>query len=433
VNSNVSVSVGKSRLSTADISFYLFIGGAIAGLLQLIYPVDTGAEMFAIGKNIAEHGAFANPFYIAKTGATAVVPPLYPLFLAALIKLLKHSYLVSLAVTVANIAVNSLIAALLPRISLLFYEDAIPGAIGGIFWLCAAQLMPNWDASYTVAGLLLFCILTVSSVRRGDRAVLSGASTGLLAALLFLLNNSSILVSLPWIAYLLIRRVVPSRQRLAYCCTFVVVFCLIVSVWLLRNVHELGAPVLKTNFGMTLYASNNDCAEASLLDDEKNHCYQRHSPNISASEAQLLHSIGEVQYDRNRNADARNWIISHPLRFLQLTATRFGQFWFPPLDEHEFSTCIIWLVTVLSIPGLILMVRHREPTAMYMIAVLTVYPAMYYVVVSDVRYRYPVLWISLLSAGFCVRPLMEFAKAKMLYTAKISHSAATTCDGKWNL
>ena len=31
------------------------------------------------------------------------------------------------------------------------------------------------------------------------------------------------------------------------------------------------------------------------------------------------------------------------------------------------------------------------------------YPPLYYVVVSDVRYRYPVLWITLLAAGFGIR------------------------------
>lgn len=420
------MAVGKSRLSTADISFYLFIGGAIAGLLQLLRPVEFGAgyEMVAIAKSLAQHAAFANPFYIAHTGSTAVEPPLYPLFLAALIKVLKESSLVILAVAVANICVNSLIAALLPRISLLFYEDAIPGVIGGIFWVCAAQLMPSWDASYTAAGVLLFCISAGSSARRRERAVRSGASAGLMAGFLFLLNNSSILVSLPWVAYLLVRRVVPSRQRRAYGSWFVVIFCLIVSVWILRNAHELGSPVLRTNLGMTLYASNNECAQASLVDDEKHRCYQTHHPNVSASEAHLLHSLGEVQYDRNRTADAWNWMIAHPLRFLQLTAMRFGQFWFPPLGQHQFSTCIIWLATVLSIPGLILMVWHRQPTAMYMIAVLVVYPAMYYVVVSDIRYRYPVLWISLLSAGFCVRLLTRLYKTEMFYTATPSHSAS---------
>src|SRR6476620_7154607 len=103
--------VGKSRLSTSDISFFLFLGGAVAGLLHLLRPLEFGAgyEMVAIARNLAEHAAFANPFYVAHTGATAVEPPLYPLFLAALIKLLKDSSLVLLAVAVANICVNSLI------------------------------------------------------------------------------------------------------------------------------------------------------------------------------------------------------------------------------------------------------------------------------------------------------------------------------------
>jgi hypothetical protein len=380
--------------------------------------------MFAIGKNMAEHGAFANPFYVANTGATAVEPPVYPLFLAALIKLLKHPYLVSLAITVANISVNSLIAALLPRISLLFYEDAMPGVIGGIFWICVAQLMPSWDASYSAAGALLFCISTASSARRRGRAACAGASAGLIAGFLFLLNTSTILVSYPWIAYLLMRRVIPSKQRVAYCCSFAVIFCLIVSVWIWRNAREVGSPVLRTNLGMTLYASNNDCAEASLIEDQKHHCYQRHHPNISASEAQLLSGLGEVIYDRNRTADARKWMIAHPRRFLQLTTMRIGQFWFPPPGEHQFSNCIIWLVTLLSIPGLIVMIWHRQPTALYMIAVSAVYPAMYYVVVSDVRYRYPVLWISLLSAGFCVRRLLRVYKAEMFHTATPLHSAS---------
>ena len=33
---------------------------------------------------------------------------------------------------------------------------------------------------------------------------------------------------------------------------------------------------------------------------------------------------------------------------------------------------------------------------------------MYYVVVSDVRYRYPVLWLSLLGAGYLLSDLTGF-------------------------
>jgi len=57
----------------------------------------------------------------------------------------------------------------------------------------------------------------------------------------------------------------------------------------------------------------------------------------------------------------------------------------------------------LSLPGVVLMVRRREAVAVYILTVSVIYPLMYYIVVSDMRYRYPVLWLSLLPAGYLVR------------------------------
>jgi hypothetical protein len=48
------------------------------------------------------------------------------------------------------------------------------------------------------------------------------------------------------------------------------------------------------------------------------------------------------------------------------------------------------------------MVRRREAVTGFIAFVLFIYPLMYYVVVSDVRYRYPVLWLSFLAAGYLV-------------------------------
>ena len=77
---------GSSDQFEKTVRFYLFCGGAAAGLLQLFSPVEFGAsfEMIAIGKNLAEHGSFANPYAVAATGATAAVPPAYPFVLGAL-------------------------------------------------------------------------------------------------------------------------------------------------------------------------------------------------------------------------------------------------------------------------------------------------------------------------------------------------------------
>ncbi len=193
---------------------------------------------------------------------------------------------------------------------------------------------------------------------------------------------------------------------------------------------ELGSFVVRTNLGMTLYASNNDCAQSSMIRDLMNGCYQTHHPNSSTPEAQYLQRVGEVQYDRNRIADAKAWMRAHPAMFLKLTARRIVEFWFPPAEVippgYAFSNNFgladynerwmhqqhgidyaIWIVTGLSIVGLALMVFRRQAVAVFVLTVLAVYPLMYYVVVSDVRYRYPVLWLSLLPAGYFISEWMS--------------------------
>jgi hypothetical protein len=412
-------------VGVSSISLLLFFAGMIVGLLQLFQLIEFGVgfEMVAIADNLAKHGAFANPFHILSTGPTAVEPPLYPFFLAILIKLWKQPPLIMLVAIICNICVNSVVAALLPRISLCFYDDQTPGLAAGVLWLLSVRLMPSWDASYTVLGLILFCLFSAWAVQIGGSAATLGALSGLIAGCLFLLNSSSILISLPWIGYLLVCRTAPSKQMVAYCCSLLAVAFLIASVWILRNAYELGAPVVRTNLGMTLYASNNDCAKSSLIEDERQGCYQSHHPHASTIEARLLVTLGEVGYDRKRVADARNWMISNPFRFLQLTCQRIREFWFPPVREHAFFACMIWVITALSIPGLILMAWDRQMVTLFSLVALSLYPLMYYVVVSDIRYRYPILWVSTLCAGYCVRSLPRLAKYFGIHSAGFAKQA----------
>jgi hypothetical protein len=49
---------------------------------------------------------------------------------------------------------------------------------------------------------------------------------------------------------------------------------LCVAPWLLRNYRVFGAPALRTSLGITLYASNSDCAEPSLYREELSGCIQ---------------------------------------------------------------------------------------------------------------------------------------------------------------
>jgi hypothetical protein len=108
-------------------------------------------------------------------------------------------------------------------------------------------------------------------------------------------------------------------------------------------------------------------------------------------------------YDQSRIASSIAWIRSNPGRFQQLTLQRVAEFWFPRPGKPAYPAYVIWFVTALSVPGICVMAWRRESISAFVLLALSIYPLMYYVVVTDVRYRYPVLWVSLLSAGYFVR------------------------------
>lgn len=399
----------------AEVSLLLFFAALVVGFSQLTHsgPFGPRLEMLAIARNLADHGTFANPYFSMNTGPTAANPPLYPIMLALLIKSVKTPALQWFVAASGSIVANALTAAWLPYVSFLFFGDVIAGLFASLFWLAAMQTIPSWDTSYTVAGLLLFCLMTAVHINKNRSVGAFGALAGVVSGSLFLLNPSSIMVFLPWLIYLYTRQRAHAAHATKYCCFLIATLCLFAAAWAGRNYHELGGFVVRTNLGLTLYASNNDCAESSLIKDALNRCYQAHHPNYSVSEAQLIRTLGEIRYDQKRIADSRSWMADHPRRFLRLTVKRIREFWFPPLDEStytgaaSYAAYVIWIITALSIPGVILMAYRREPVTLFVIAVLLIYPLLYYIVVTDVRYRYPVLWLSLLTAGYCAWQLLN--------------------------
>lgn len=392
-----------------DAQFGLFVFGLLVGLLQLSsfdgLGFGRGFEMIAIAKNIAAQGTFGNPFEPAITGPTAVVPPLYPIALAAIIKIFQVPGLIIFAATVSNIVVNAMGSALMPRLALIFFGDMRPGMIAGLLWTFSIRLMPQWDVSYTVAGLMVFCCLAAEAVETLSmrKTVLTGFAGGLLT----LMNPATVLLSVPWVVFLLVSRGVPLRRSVRFLSCVLLVIAASNVPWLIRNYTIWNAFALRTNFGMTIYASNNDCAESGLVASMESGCYLATHPVSSQAEVRLLQELGEVEYDRMRTRVALDWIATHPERYRELTGRRIVAFWFPELEFPTVPTYVIWGVTVISIPGFLLMARRRELVAWYVLLVWLIYPLMYYNVVASDRYRYPMLWTSLLPAGYLLNDLFQ--------------------------
>jgi hypothetical protein len=416
----------RRLLPSPDIQLFLCAAAWCLGMADFFvggFGFGHGFEMYAVAKSLAVHGTYANPFQPIVTGPTALLPPLYPFVLAAFTRMLPSPLIVVAAVCL-NIVANAFIAWLLPRLSVAFYGTHKPGTFGAVLWLCSMRLMPQWDLSLTIAGLISFCLLSRTAVMR--RGAWRTVAAGVLGGVVLLANPAMSLVIALWLVYLFVFYHPGWRQALRQSAAMSLVALVCLAPWLVRNYRTWHAILLRTSFGITLYSSNNDCASPSLITERRSGCLQATHPVDSVPEARILREMGEVPYDRLKQTEAIAWIRSHPARFGQLTAARFVEFWFPDPSEHWFRCYVIWGITLLSLPGIILMLQHRERISFFLLAVWLMYPPVYYVMVSSDRYRYPILWASLLPAGYFLTWLTEKRRRPVAATSSPEHEPTVT-------
>ena len=367
-----------------------------------------GFETVAIALNLLEQGSFGNPFAATlKTGPTAHLPPLYPLFVAAALRISRNGSLLILC----TLLVQALHACLLPWASRLLFGRVAPGVWGAglAVALPLFPLMPTWDAMYVATGLILFCLFTAWLTARGD-AILAGALAGLAAAVLILTNVAASVVALCWMLYLA-AGMKPARRAGVFCGAFALAAIVGCAPWAIRNYRVFHQVVLvRDSLGMELYVSNNDCSGFSQDANIASGCHARTHPTRSLDEARLLVHMGEVSYNQYRLATALDWIRTHPRRFAELTARRIAAFWVPA------DSVPIAAITCLSLAGFVLMAIRKIPALAFLASVMALYPLIYYVVQYIPRYRYPILWLSLLGAGYVLSEWAAAIRGRLLRT-----------------
>jgi hypothetical protein len=171
-----------------------------------------------------------------------------------------------------------------------------------------------------------------------------------------------------------------------------------------RNQAAVGTYSIKTNFGSAFWVSNNDCASPSLEASIASGCHEQHNPFANYYEASALARMGEAAYDRTRLHAGLEWAGAHPGIFAWLTGWRAVGFWFPR-PVYGWYAFWAWVVTAGSFAGLALLRRGNSSCFRLFIVVFLLYPLMYYVVVSEPRYRYPMYWMTLIAFGYAVERL----------------------------
>jgi hypothetical protein len=387
-----------------------------AALATVPFEQETGS----IARSIALGNGFSNPFG-RETGPTAWLTPVYPLLVVASFKIFGiftvHAFfflvflniLFSTAVCVPLFHVGKRVAGV--------------GVASGAAWLWAifpnAVMMPFewiWDTSLAalLAATLLWATLEFAETQRGR----DWCSYGLLWGFT-LMTNPSLASLLPfllgWAAYRGWHKADSRPSGLGWTAKPALALGLAILCcvpWTIRNyaVFHRFVP-LRSNFPLELYIGNNENY------DDKHPRYP--GPITKERETLRYFRMGETPFMDEEMRKARKFIVTHPRVEAILFGERFIAFWAGiPRPIEQFLAADSWLVRSLilsaaisgvgALLGVVVLVRRRSAYALPMAVFPIVFPFLYYVTHTSLRYRHPIDPIVLLLTALACGAFLRF-------------------------
>ena len=425
---NLWMRVRASLFWIVAIAFCLRVGWIIVGHTYKFKSLENnfgfGWEMGRIGAAIASGQGFSNPFGAA-TGPTAWESPLYPYLIAAVFHLFG---IYSRASAFALLTINSFFSALtcipvfliarrmfsekecgagtLARDSLNDRRRQGPDAdmsvratpsekvaVGAAWtWALLPYVMfwcTRWVWETSLSALLLTTIFWLALTMEEREGIHPWIAFGLLWGIAAL--NSTVLLSfLPasgiWAWY---RRAKLGKNSLAGVILAAVVFFACISPWLVRNYRTFGKFIfIRDNFGAELRLGNGNGADGTWM--------QYLHPTQDVYGMRQYTAMGELAYIAMRKQQALDYIRADYGRFAGLCIKRFIYYWAGPprLSQvwwlAQVKNSLFLASSILMFWGLARALRQRRPGAWLLLWLILLYPAVYYVVFPNQRYRHPI-------------------------------------------
>jgi 4-amino-4-deoxy-L-arabinose transferase-like glycosyltransferase len=388
---------------------------------QVLSVVPFQTETGHIAYSIASEKGFSSPFQ-RDTGPTAWLAPVYPYLLAGIFKLFG---IYTLRSFFAALLLNILFSAgtCVP----IFYAGkriAGLGVASAAAWLWA--LFPNaiiipfewiWDTSLSalLAATLLWATLKLVESRRIRDWCLYGLLWGFA-----LLTNPAIALLFPILLGWAASRT-RDRERaaawLARPALAAVITLLCCVPWTIRNYVQFHKFIpLRSNFAFELYIGNNENY------DERH----RFRPGEITQDREILHyiHIGETAFMEEEKRKAIAFIAAHPRIELWLVSQRFVDFWLgtaSPLAAFRQADSL-WLYFILAFNdvapfcaflGILFLLATKNAYAFPVVAFPLVFPLLYYVTHTSLRYRHPIDPVVLLLAAIGVHDLWQWLARKI--------------------
>jgi hypothetical protein len=380
------------------------------------YPVvelpSFGYETGRIAGSLASGKGFSSPLHLP-TGPTAWITPLFPLLLAGIFRITGIFSWTSLLVAgMVDCAFSAFAAWPLWAVARKAFGEAT-GITAGWLWaaLPLAVYYPVfwiWDTSLTA---LMFTLVLAATMRLKDTES-STAWTGYGALLgITALVNAAVVSTYPFFlawAALRVRKRAGNWMRLAGLAC--VACALVMSPWWIRNYATFHRFIpFRSNFGFELWLGNNP-----------------HQPDIwtwwlhpdeDAGVMAEFQRLGEIRFMDAKEKEALEWIRTHPGDFVRNSFDRVSDTWLafdePVWQVRLMHTKMQWLYLLSTIysavtfAGAFLAARRRNEYAALFGTALVVFPAIYYVTHSSLRYRYPIEPVMALMTAYALVSLVS--------------------------
>jgi 4-amino-4-deoxy-L-arabinose transferase-like glycosyltransferase len=387
-----------------------------------LFETETGH----IAYSVATGKGFSSPFQ-RDSGPTAWLTPVYPLLVAGLFKVFgvysRGSFLAAISL---NIVFSS--AACVP----IFYAAKKVAGLGiasAGAWLWAlftnAVMIPfEWIWDTSLAALLAATILWATLELAESGRLRDWCGYGLLWGLTLMTNpalGSLFPLLLGWLVYRAWREGRLQLSRPAMAAILALLCCV---PWTVRNyvVFHRFIP-FRSNLGYELYIGNNENY------DERH----RGLPAVITQDLETLRYLrmGEIAFMDEERRKALHFIAAHPRVELELFGNRIVDFWMgtaEPVNMFEVTDSPlirgILLGNFLSLTGALLGVValfwRRNANAFPLAAFPVVFPVLYYVTHTSLRYRHPIDPVVMLLTAIGVG----------LMFGRISHQGSQRADRK---
>lgn len=363
---------------------------------QFVGIVPFRTETGHIAYSLATGKGFASPFQ-RDSGPTAWLTPLYPLIVAGFFKIFGvYTRAAFVAAILLNIACSS--ATCIP----IFYAGKRMLGVwvgAGAAWLWA--LFPNaimipfewiWDTS--LAALLAATILWATLVLPDSDGWRDWCGYGLLWGVT-LMTNPALASVWPFLLLWLIFRMRRGAQFQFSGPALAAGLALVCCVpWTVRNfvVFHRFIP-FRSNLSYELYIGNNENY------DER----RRGLPTIITQDMETLRYLrmGETAFMDEERRKAFQFIRTHPSMEMKLIGWRFVDFWMGVADPwRTFSTTDSWLIRGILLGnffsalgvliGAVALFARRNGHAVPLITFPVVFPVLYYLTHTSLRYRHPI-------------------------------------------